>query len=155
MQDIAGQSGQSQAATVEGDAVEIEVEVEENNTARDPKVARRPIKPTQAMIQAHELHHADYRDWCDHCRAGKGVSHQHRSSANDNEDAEFSIDWGQKEPEKIGATPILVGCDHRSKAIWAMATNTKGPTESAVKWLNGKINEAGCRGVKVVLRSDQ
>ena len=77
VQDIAGQSGQSQAATVEGNAVEVEAEVEEGNTARDPKVARRPIKPTQAMIQAHELHHADYRDWCDHCRAGKGVSHQH------------------------------------------------------------------------------
>ena len=122
MQDIAGQSGQSQAAIVEGDAVEIEVEVEENNTARDPKVARRPIKPTQAMIQAHELHHADYRDRCDHCKAGKGKSHQHRSSANDNEDAEFSIDYAfmtkegsiemerdMKESEKIGATPILVG----------------------------------------------
>ena len=120
VQDIAGQSGQSQAAIVEGDAVEIVVEVEKNNTARDPKVARRPIKPTQAMIQAHELHHADYRDWCDHCRAGKGVSHQHRSSTNDNEDAEFSIDYAfmtkegsmemerdMKDTEKIGATPYV------------------------------------------------
>ena len=48
-----------------------------------------------------------------------------------------------------------LGCDHRSKAIWAMATNTKGPTESAVKWFSGKIDQAGCRGVKVVLKSDQ
>ena len=46
VRDIAGQSEQSQAATAEGNAVEIEVEVEEDNTARDPKVARRPIKPT-------------------------------------------------------------------------------------------------------------
>ena len=37
------------------------------------------------------------------------------------------------EPDKIGATPILVGCDHRSEAIWAMALKMKGPTESAVK----------------------
>ena len=36
-----------------------------------------------------------------------------------------------------------------------MATNTKGPTESAVKWLSGKIDQAGCRGIKVVLKSDQ
>ena len=60
-----------------------------------------------------------------------------------------------KEVDKVGATPILVGCDHRSKAVWAMATNMKGPTDSAVKWLTRKIDEAGCRGVKVVLKSDQ
>ena len=36
-----------------------------------------------------------------------------------------------------------------------MATNMKGPTDSAVKWLTRKIDEAGCRGVKVVLKSDQ
>ena len=36
-----------------------------------------------------------------------------------------------------------------------MAVNMKGPTESVVKWLRGKIDQAGCRGVKVVLKSDQ
>ena len=36
-----------------------------------------------------------------------------------------------------------------------MATNMKGPTDSAVKWLTGKIAQAGCRGIKVVLKSDQ
>ena len=78
----------------EGDRHEAEVdEQEEDVAARDPRVARRPIKPTKATIQSHELHHADYRDWCEQCRAGKGVSHQHRSSANDDEEAEFSIDY--------------------------------------------------------------
>ena len=43
-------------------------------------------------------------------------------------------------PEKIGAAPILVGCDHRSKAIWAMTANMKGQTDSAVRWLTGKID---------------
>ena len=50
---------------------------------------------------------------------------------------------------------MLIGCDHRSKAIWAMAVGLKCPTQSAVKWLVGKIDEAGCRGTKIVLRSDQ
>ena len=52
----------------------------EDVTARDPKVARRPAMPTKAMILAHEVHHADYRDWCPHCVAGKGVSHKHASA---------------------------------------------------------------------------
>ena len=87
---------------------------------------------------------------------------------NDSDEAEFSIDYAfmtpegvvemerdMKEVNKVGATPILDGCDHRSKAVWFMATNMKGPTDSAVKWLTGKIDQAGCRGVKVVLKSDQ
>ena len=49
---------------------------------------------------------------------------------------------------KSGACPVLVGSDHRSKAVWAMVDNEKGPTESAVKWIDGKLNQAGCRGMK-------
>ena len=89
MRDIAGQGESSQAATAGGIEVEAEVELDEEVTAGDPRVARRPIKPTQAIIPAHELHHADSRNWCDHCRAGKGVSHQHGSSVNDNDGAVF------------------------------------------------------------------
>ena len=99
----------------------------------------RPVGPTKAMVLAHELHHADYRDWCDHCRAGKGVSHQHRTSENDNGDAESSVDYafmtkeGQfeldrnlNEQDKVGAAPVLVGCDHRSKAIWQWQLSSRG-----------------------------
>ena len=63
------------------------------NAARDPKVAQRPVRLTKAMVLAHELHHVDYRDWCDHCRAGKGVAHQHRSTESDGNEAEFGINY--------------------------------------------------------------
>ena len=45
------------------------------------------------MVLAHELHHADYRDWCDHCRAGKGVAHHHKTVVNESDEAEFSIGY--------------------------------------------------------------
>ena len=99
---------------------------------------------------------------------GRGVSHQHKASVYESDEAEFSVDYsfmtkeGQvefgrnlEEQDKIGACPVLVGSDRRSKAVWAMVVNTKGPTESAVKWLVGNFDQAGCRGVKVVLKSDQ
>ena len=120
VQDIAGQRGASQAETAGGIAAEAEVELEEDVTATDPRVARRPIKPTKAMIQAHELHHTDYRDWCD--RVGKGLSRQQRASENANEEAKFSVDYtlmtkdgsvelemDMSEAEKVGAAPVLVG----------------------------------------------
>ena len=55
-----------EAAEVERDEVE-----EEEAAAVNPRVARRPTAPTKAMVLAHELHHAEYRDWCEHCVAGK------------------------------------------------------------------------------------
>ena len=90
---IAGPEEPSQSVAANGNAAGEEEDDIEENVARDPKVARRPVRPTKAVDLAHELHHADYRDWCDHCRAGKGVAHQHRSSENDSNEAEFSIDY--------------------------------------------------------------
>ena len=151
-----------QEESAEGDVIE------DDNTARDPKVARRPISPTKAMVLAHELHHAEYREWCDHCVAGKGVSHQHRTSGKDEGVAEFSIDYafmtgsGQvdyeqnlDEAEMTGACPVLVGYNHRSRGVWATAVCQKGAVESSVKWLTDKIDQSGNRGTKVVIRSDQ
>ena len=50
---------------------------------------------------------------------------------------------------------VLVGYDHNSKGIWALAVDQKGATRSSTRWVNGKIEEAGCTGVPVTLRSDQ
>ena len=89
--------------------------------ARNPKIMRRPVMPTKAMVLAHELHHADYRDWCDHCVAGKGVAHQHVSTDKETLNVEFSIDYAfmtlagkldlerELAKEKLkGAPPVLL-----------------------------------------------
>ena len=90
---IAAPEEPSQSVAANGNAAGEEEDDIEENAARDLKVPRRPVRPTKAMVRAHELHHADYRDWCDHCRAGKEVAHQHRSSENDSAQAELSIDY--------------------------------------------------------------
>ena len=38
-----------------------------------------------------------------------------------------------RDEDKVGASPALIGYDHRSKAIWAMAVDSKGPMQSAVE----------------------
>ena len=53
-----------------GEMGEVPEEIEEA-VARNPKVARKPNTPTKAMVLAHEVHHADCREWCDQCVAGK------------------------------------------------------------------------------------
>ena len=142
---------------------------EEVEEARNPKVARRPIAPTKAMREAHEVHHADYREWCEHCVAGKGVSHQHRAAEKeDNGTAEYGLDYafmtndGQignaeeiGENRMAGASPVIVGYDRQSKGVWAMAVESKGAQDSSVKWVKNKIDESGNSGTKATIRSDQ
>ena len=76
---VAGQEqlGHDEETTGDGAADEARIVNDEDTevAARNPRVIRRPTAPTKAMVLAHELHHAEYRDWCEHCVAGKGVSH--------------------------------------------------------------------------------
>ena len=141
---------------------------EEIDEARNPRIARKPIAPTKAMREAHEVHHADYREWCDHCVAGKGVSHQHKAAeAKEDGIAEFGIDYafmtadghiGNEEDigehRLAGASPVIVGYDRQSKGIWAMAVESKGAQDSSIKWIKNKIDESGNSGTKITIRSD-
>ena len=145
-------------------------DVDDEDTAMNPRAARRPATPTKAMIMAHEVHHADYRDWCAHCVAGKGVTHKHTTSDRESrsDTAEFCLDYAFMTEERrigyledigvedeAGLSPVLIGHDRSSEAIWAMVAEAKGVTESSVKWAKDRIDESGYLGTKVVLKSDQ
>ena len=101
--------------------------------------------------------HADYKDWCPDCVAGRGISPQHRSSKKERTGREFSIDYAFMTAEDVeeDMCPVLVGYDNDSYGIWALAVDAEGATKSSVQWVNGKIDEAGCSGTPITLRSDQ
>ena len=144
----------TQAGQIEGASQEREIDEEElDATARHPRIPRKPVPPTKAMVLEHELHHAEYRDWSKHCVAGKGVCHLHRSTEKDHSSPEFSVDYAfmtlkgkiehgfkLSDEDKVGASPVIVGYDHTSRGIWAMAVDHKGVTESSVAWMDGKLN---------------
>ena len=56
-----------------------EDEEPESSEIRKPQVAKRPYTPTRAELEAHLPLHLEYRSWCPHCRAGRGISMQHRA----------------------------------------------------------------------------
>ena len=62
-------------AEVAGDqAVEDDAEEE----TRRPRICKRPQAPTKDMVEEHNRTHAEYRDWCLDCRAGKSTGLHHR-----------------------------------------------------------------------------
>ena len=45
-----------------------------------PKVRNIAEEPTEMDIEEHDMHHAEFGQWCPHCVKGKAVSYGHKSS---------------------------------------------------------------------------
>ena len=92
-----------EAMRVEGESASREEAQEvdadpEDLGERKPNIARRPDKPTKAMIDEHEPLHVHYRSWCPHCQAGRSTSKQHKGKPSDEEPLgpTISIDYAFK-----------------------------------------------------------
>ena len=46
----------------------------EGEESRKPNIARRPPTPSKADVEEHLPLYLEYRSWCPHCIAGKGIS---------------------------------------------------------------------------------
>ena len=107
---------------------------------------------------AHDVHHADYRDWCAHCVAGKGVSHKHATSDRESrsDTAEFCLDYAfTTEDGRVGylediglendagSSPVPVGHDRSSEALWALVAEAKSAAASSLKWVKERIDKPG------------
>ena len=58
---------------------------------RKHKVARKPVLPTKAEIDAHVPLHLEYHSWCKHCVHGKGRSNRHLAKKEDEES--LGVTW--------------------------------------------------------------
>ena len=89
-------------AAASSDVVEVAMEEEDGSPeeaeeARKPQVAKRPVTPSRAEVESHLPLHVEYRSWCPHCVAGRGISMQHRQNTGD-------------DPNELGITVSLDYC---------------------------------------------
>ena len=86
--------GGNEAEGVGEPPVEMREEIEDGNAeeSRAPRVARRPYTPSKAEVEAHYPLHLEYRSWCPHCRAGRGISMQHRYCP-DVDESHLGVTW--------------------------------------------------------------
>ena len=143
-----------------GDKADGSDEVIDTDDVQDvvtPKVAARPYTPTKAEIEAHEVTHLPYRNWCAHCVAGKGVSSPHvHGDAAEPIGITISLDYCfMGDESKEGTPPVLIVWDDGHRAMWALPVSSKGPVEYVVSWLVKKLESAGYSGVKLTMKSDQ
>ena len=132
----------------------------EEEEARRPRVCRRPLAPTKEMVEEHNRTHAEYRDWCPHCRAGKstGLHHRQGDPAEEKLGVTISVDYAfrLKEEREDDLIPVLVAYDNVKKSVWTLEVEEKGISDSriAVDWLVSKLDASGHHGVDIALKSD-
>eukprot|EP00435_Cladocopium_sp_Y103_P052687 s1304_g16.t1 len=136
-----------------------EIEVEE--FARPVRV-KAPTDPTHDEIEEHEsTGHIQYRSWCCHSVAGRGVGQQHRTREEEARAQDglptITCDYtfmsgGGAEQEDERVKPILVIKDSKTSAVAATFVDHKGPTPYAVKYFANLLKMLGYR--RVLAQSD-
>jgi len=122
------------------------------------RIPRRPNAPTKDEIEQHEITNFPPRDWCQHCVDGHGISHQHKRVEEEEKlGITVSLDYAFMTADETeeGVSPILVMHDNSTGAIWVLAVERKGNEPVALNWAVARLDEAGYRGTKVSLKSDQ
>ncbi len=70
---------------------------EESEEATAAKGIKKPIRPSQAEVEQHELTHLPFRDWCEHCVRGRARDEMHKRAVNKEESdklmASYVYEW--------------------------------------------------------------
>ena len=69
-----GGSDEEAGGEEENRKMSADAEVDEG---RAPRIQKKPMAPTKAEVEEHEVTHFPPRAWCKHCMAGYGISNQH------------------------------------------------------------------------------
>ena len=157
----------SEVETGTGEVVESVEEAQPVNTLPSPYM------PTQSERDDHEVSHAPYRSWCEHCVFGRGVEMAHRSGDDHSErgvaligfdymfltsgDLYTRHEWNESEEKVVDpklVLKVLVVRDMKSKSVFAHAVRCKGSDEDgyAVQCLVDDIKWLGYS--RVILKSD-
>ena len=135
----------------------MEVEDGSHELEDEYQVPRRTVEPNGASaaerVEHEMLGHAQYRSWCRHCVAARGVGQQHRQVAEDPRQAEVAevvMDCFFLGEERE-VQPHIVVKDRKSEAYYARSLDSKTSTY-AVAFVAGAIQEMGCK--RILFKSD-
>ena len=149
---------------------ELVVGEEEVETTRSPPT---PYMPSQSERDDHEVTHAQYRSWCEHCVQGRGIEMGHRTAGDEEMRGIPTVafdymfvtsghvysraEWSESDEKDVDpelVLKVLVVRDLKSKSLFAHAVKCKGVGDDgyAVQCLLDDVRWLGYS--KVILKSD-
>ena len=144
-----GQEVEEEREEVSPEDVDVEVS--------RPKQVKTPKQPTPAELAEHEvLGHVQYREWCRHCVAARGIGQQHKSREQEEREADglpvLSMDYAFMGQEDSKVRPILVCKDSKTQSYAATFVEKKGVDAYASKFLQSFAQHLGYK--RMVWKSD-
>ena len=132
-------------------------EVDEGEVRRMRKMVD-PKLPSAAEIEAHEMTHLPFRNWCRHCVKGRSVERGHyRQEREEGALPEVHLDWAFPASEGGGKGIVVLAARERdTRMTCATVVPRKGTTgEFACRRMVAFIKEIGLEGVDIIIKSDQ
>ena len=115
-----------------------------------------PCLPSQAEIDAHNLTHLPYRNWCVHCLRGRGKALPHQKSTKERSLLEIHVDYCFPGDEDGSPTLKVLVCRERITSMTlAVVVDKKGGTTPTVERVVKFMKEVGCHHSEVIVKGDQ
>ena len=126
--------------------------------SREVRKLVNPLRPSQREVDAHELTHLPFRNWCRHCMRGRGKEMAHVKGATDKklEMHEFSLGYCfPGDTDGVSPLTVLVVRERLTKMLLAAVVPKKGPDMGTARRVTDFIDELGCEHLDVVTKSDR
>ena len=130
-------------------------------TMPSARAAKEAAPPTEEQVKTHELTHANYELWCEHCVAGRGQEAKHLKVKADTQppdtlvvqmDYLFIAADGSQTAQGRESVTVLVCVDDRG-AVEACVSTKKGPQDTyAIKVMAKFLDGLGAK--KIILQTD-
>ena len=131
--------------------------VERETDDRDVRNIVDPRLPTQKEVDAHNMFHSPYRNWCPVCVKARGKETDHRKSSDEPRGlSEYHFDYCFPGDGFGFKLTVLSGRERATGMAMATAVPTKGASGkfASTKAVNF-MEELGDRSSRVIIKTDQ
>lgn len=153
--------------TANGDGEHADIEVDLEDQAAAPRIARSPKEPTSLERTLHEVTHLPLRSWCRFCMMGRSKDAYHARLAEVDDVPRIGMDYMRVSEHGVNSTvegaagdvgiTMLVVRDFMHKSVWVYPVEGKGVTMA--EWLPGMIradmSTCGMDNSMLIVKSDQ
>ena len=115
-----------------------------------------PLLPKRAEVEAHEMTHLPFRNWCQHCISGRGIERPHARTKGERLFPEFHFDFCFPGSEGADKTmTVLVIRERKTRMTMATVVPSKSVSNFVTRRVCSFIRELGYEHTGIIVKSGE